>query len=367
MVRIWDLPTRLFHWLFAVACTVAWVTGDEPRYTDLHVYADYVALGLVLFRVVWGVVGGRYARFSQFVKGPAAILRHWRRLSTRSRSDEPGHNPAGAVAILLMLSVAGVSGVTGLVVLGGEEGFGPLAGMVGIERGVQVHGWHEALSWVLVALVVLHLFGVALESLLLRQNLPRAMVTGMKRVEGGEAEPHNAALTAKLLLAAFAAFSAGWFFPYLQGSDEQPYLPFVGAALKQDTLWRESCGECHLSYSPSLMPFRSWQRLLNGQDDHFGEDLFLSPETIALLRLYAFDNSAERVSREVSWRTMRSLDADVLPLRITDTPYWQTAHRGIDEAVWRHPMVNGKFNCGACHRDAEQGGFMNGAMRLPNE
>jgi len=365
-VRIWDLPTRLFHWLFAAACATAWVSGDEPRYTDLHLFAGYLALGLVLFRLVWGVAGGRYARFAQFVKGPAAVLAHLRHLFARSRTHEPGHNPAGALAILLMLGLVLLLGVTGLVVLGGEEGFGPLAGVFSIAQGVAVHAWHNWLAWALLGIVVLHLAAVVLESVLQRQNLPRAMVTGLKQADECEREPRNATATGLLLLLGFTLFAAAWFYPYLQASEKQPYLPFVGAQLRQNALWQESCGECHMAYHPSLLPMRSWQRLLDGQGDHFGEDLFLEPKTVAALREYASRNSAEQVPREVSWRTLHSLADGEGPLRITDTPYWQQVHRDIDEAVWKRPSVNGKFNCAACHQDAKQGGFMNGAMRRPD-
>ena len=364
-VRIWDLPTRIFHWLFAASCTVAWVSGDEPRYTDLHLFAGYTALGLVLFRLVWGVIGGRYARFGQFVRGPAAVLAHLRGLSGPARRHEPGHNPAGAWAILVMLGLVLLLGLTGLVVLGGEEGFGPLAGMFDIAQGVAVHQWHDWLAWVLLAVVVLHLAGVALESRLQRQNLPRTMVTGLKTATDTEVEPHNSAGVGLLMMLAAGCFAIAWFFPYLQASDEQPYLPFVGAELRQDVSWQEGCSECHMAYHPSMLPARSWQRMLDEQGDHFGEDLFLEPKTVVLLREYASANSAEQVQREASWRTLQSLAAGEVPLRITDTPYWKEVHRDIDESQWMRPSVNGKFNCAACHLDARQGGFMNGAMRLP--
>lgn len=364
-VRIWDLPTRLFHWLFVAACVTAWVSGDEPRYTDLHLFAGYLALGLAVFRLVWGVVGGRHARFGDFVRGPMAVQAHLRRLFNEQRQHEAGHNPAGGWAILLMLGLVLSLGVTGMIVLGGEEGFGPLAGMVGIGQGVAVHHWHDFLAWALLAVVVLHLAGVVLESVLQRQNLPRAMVTGQKLAEEGEAEPHNAATTGRVMLLAIGLFAAAWIFPYLQADAERPYLPFVGVQLSQNAQWQKSCSECHLAYHPSLLPARSWQRLLDGQGDHFGEDLFLEPKTVAALRAYAAGNSAEQTQREASWRTLQSLAPGESPLRITDTPYWKQVHRDIDAAVWKRPSVNGKSNCAACHRDAGQGGFMNGAMRLP--
>lgn len=365
-VRIWDLPTRLFHWLFAAACATAWVSGDAPRYTDLHLFAGYLALGLLGFRLVWGVIGGRYARFRQFVRGPAAVVEHLRGLFAAGREHGPGHNPAGALAILLMLGLVLALGVSGLIVLGGEEGSGPLAGRFSVAQGVAVHAWHDALAWALLAVVVVHVSGVLLESRLQHQNLPRSMITGSKETAAHEAEPRNRSAVAVLMLLLGLGYSGYWFLPYLQQSEERPYLPLVGPVLQHNERWQEACSECHMAYHPSLLPARSWQRMLDEQADHFGEDLFLAPETVAVLRRYAAANSAEVVEREAAWRTLQSLPAGEAPLRVTDTPYWRRVHRGIDEAVWQRPAVNGKFNCAACHRDAEQGGFMNGAMHIPD-
>jgi hypothetical protein len=265
-----------------------------------------------------------------------------------------------------MLGLVASLGLTGLVVLGGEEGFGPLAGMFTIGRGVIVHEWHEALAWALLVIVLLHLIAVVLESRLQQQNLPRSMVTGMKQADESEAEPQNAAATGWVLLVVVLVFGTVWFYPYLQADKSSPYLPFVGAELKKNDLWQEACSECHMAYTPSLLPARSWQRMLDQQHDHFGEDLFLAPETVTALKEYVSANSAEHVQREASWRTLHSLAAGDTPLRITDTPYWKKVHREIDTVVWKRSSVNGKFNCAACHQDAKQGGYMNGAMRIPD-
>lgn len=364
-VRIWDLPVRLFHWLFAASCTLAWLSGDDPRYTDLHLYAGYLAAGLVVFRLVWGMGGGRYARFSQFVRGPAEVFSHLRRLFDASHRHGPGHNPLGGWAILLMLGLVLLLAISGLVVLGSEEGFGPLAGLFDISVGVAVHQWHEWLGWTLLLVVILHLSGVLLESWLQRQNLPRSMITGQKTAERDAAELRNAPFIAGMIVLAVVTYSAIWFYPYMEASEEQPYLPFVGAHLNHNSGWQESCGECHLAYHPSLLPARSWQRIFEEQHDHFGEDLFLEPAMVAKLLEYAERNSAEQVQREVGWRTLHSLAANARPSRITDTPYWKATHRGIAAPTWDLSSVNGSFNCDACHRDARQGGFMNGAMALP--
>ncbi|MCW8919179.1 MAG: cytochrome b/b6 domain-containing protein [Gammaproteobacteria bacterium] len=368
LIRVWDLPTRMFHWLFAAACTVAWVTGDDARYTEWHLFSGYSALGLLGFRLVWGVVGGRYARFTQFVRGPAALAAHLRTLFTPRRHRHLGHNPAGGWAVLLLLALVGLLGLSGIAVLGGEEGFGPLAGTLSIAQGVAFHRLHEGLAWALLGMVGLHLSGVALESLLQRESLPLAMVSGNKRGEAGAGvavSGRNYPLPALIMLLVIILFAASYLWPHLGASEEQPYYPFPAPSLSQSALWQQSCGECHLAYHPSLLPQRSWEQMFATQQDHFDEELGLGEEEVATLLAHARANSAEQVVRELSWRTLRSLDVGETPLRITETGYWKQAHAELGEAVWRHDKVRGQLNCAACHRDAEQGGFMNGAMRLP--
>jgi cytochrome b len=364
VIRIWDLPTRMFHWLFAIACIVAWFTGDDARYTDLHTFTGYTALALLGFRLLWGMVGGRYARFTQFVRGPAAVVAHLRELVHPPRQHHLGHNPAGGWAVVVLLTLVGLLGLSGIAVLGGEEGFGPLAGWLSIGQGVAIHAWHEALAWVLLGMVALHLGGVALESLLQRENLPRAMITGNKAGTSGQAEPHNAPLPALAILGGLFLFALLSLKPYLSGSEDNPYQPFALAPLVQDPLWQESCGECHIAYHPSVLPQRSWERLLAEQGDHFDEALGLSGEDVTALLTYARANSAEQVEREHAWRMRHSLEATETPLRITETRYWKQTHTEIDDAVWRQENVNGRLNCATCHRDAEQGGFNNGAMSI---
>ncbi len=364
-IRIWDLPTRAFHWLFAIACSVAWLSGDDARYTHLHTFAGYTALALVLFRLGWGVVGGRYARFTGFVHGPAAVLVHLKGLRHMSRTHHLGHNPAGGWAVVVLLALVLLLGVSGIMVLGGEEGLGPLAGRLSIAQGIAVHGVHETLAWTLLGMVVLHLCGVVLESLLQRENLPAAMVTGCKRGETTAAEPRNATVIGVGMVALVAIAAALNIKPYLSLDEDNPYQPYSLSPLAQNALWQESCSECHLAYHPATLPARSWERLFATQEEHFGDDLALDEADVAVLLAFARDNSAEQVMREMSWRMVQTLKVDETPLRITETPYWKQTHAAIVESMWRDERVNGRLNCAACHRDANSGGFSNGAMRLP--
>jgi cytochrome b len=167
-IAVWDPLVRLFHWSLAVSFVIAWLTADE--WESLHIWAGYAAGALIAFRVLWGVVGPRYARFAQFMRPPATTLGY---LSATLRGREPryiGHNPLGALMIIaLMFGLAGTA-VTGWMYT--------LDAFWGVEW---VEETHELLANVMLALVFLHVAGVVFASLRHGENLVRAMVVGRKR------------------------------------------------------------------------------------------------------------------------------------------------------------------------------------------
>jgi len=164
-VSVWDIPTRLFHWLLAILVITAYFTGgeDEGGLYNIHVAAGYGIGLLIMFRVVWGVIGTRYARFSDFTPGPHSLAQYIGGLVRGQPPTYLGHNPLGGLNIFLMLGV--LIGVvwTGLAMFsGGEEEL------------------HEVLANVILILVGLHLVGVVVDSILTRENLTLAMLTGRK-------------------------------------------------------------------------------------------------------------------------------------------------------------------------------------------
>jgi cytochrome b len=172
-IRVWDLPTRLVHWLLVVSFAGAFLTADSERQRDLHILFGVTMVVVIAFRLVWGVVGTRYARFASFAFGPRAVLRYLRSLATLRSMRYLGHTPAGSWAIWLML-------LLGLLV--GASGYGAAAG--GAEW---LEEAHEALAWTFLAVVVVHVVGVVLSSVLHRESLVTAMITGRKRGDPGEA------------------------------------------------------------------------------------------------------------------------------------------------------------------------------------
>lgn len=167
-IKVWDPLVRIFHWLLASAFVVAWATGDELK--TVHEVAGYTIVGLVAFRVVWGFVGGTHARFSDFVRGPSAVIGYLFDTARLRARRTLGHNPAGGamvVALLLMLTVICTTGI-----LMTTDAFW---GVDWIEAA------HEISVNVTIGLIGLHLLGVAVASVEHRENLVGAMFTGRKR------------------------------------------------------------------------------------------------------------------------------------------------------------------------------------------
>ena len=180
-IKVWDPLVRLFHWSLAGAFTVAWVTEDE--WMDLHAYAGYVVASLLLFRLVWGLVGTRYARFSNFVKPPARVARYLKDLLRFRAKRTIGHNPAGGAMIIALLVTLLITTFTGLLAYG-AEGAGPLAELLfsrAAYSGELLEEIHEFFADFTLLLVAVHVTGVVFGSLLHRENLVRSMITGTKR------------------------------------------------------------------------------------------------------------------------------------------------------------------------------------------
>lgn len=180
-VRVWDLPTRIFHWTLLALVLVAWFTGEEESTALVHRVAGESIAGLLIFRLVWGFVGGQHARFAAFAAGPKAIIAHVRDLLSRQPKRHLGHNPLGGAAVFLLLATTAGIVITGLF-SGGQDNAGPFAGMWGLELGEV----HEALFRVLQALVAVHVLGVIVETVKSKDALVPAMITGVKRRRADE-------------------------------------------------------------------------------------------------------------------------------------------------------------------------------------
>ena len=187
---IWDLPLRLFHWALAVLVVMAWVSVEIMEDLDLHFLCGYGILGLILFRLIWGFVGPEHARFSAFVKGPSELLAY---LKGEQKNYRGGHNPLGALSVLLMLAVVGLQATTGLFTDDEYYYFGPLNSYVSSDVVGVMSNLHHLNVNVIIAAIALHLAAIAFYRITKKENLVTPMITGVKHDSEGmfSAIPHS--------------------------------------------------------------------------------------------------------------------------------------------------------------------------------
>lgn len=207
-IRVWDLPTRIVHWALAAAFLFSWCAAKWHNFSA-HRISGLVVLGLVTFRLIWGVVGSDTARFTHFVRGPRAAWTYARTLPARAAEAAYGHNPLGGwsvVAMLLALIAQVGLGLFAVDTDGLESG--PLSDYVGFDTGRRAAHLHHLSFNILLALVALHVAAVAFYALWKRRNLVLPMITG--RMSGAEAQPGGFAGLARASIVAAVAAATTW-------------------------------------------------------------------------------------------------------------------------------------------------------------
>lgn len=213
-VRVWDLPTRTFHWVLA-ACVLASVVsakigGDAMVW---HFRCGYVVFTLLGFRFVWGLVGGRWSRFASFIYHPTTILRYLRGKHRPGEHLDVGHNPLGAFSVFALLGVLAAQVATGLVADDEISSTGPLIRFVSGATSSAATSWHKSWGeWLVIGLVLLHVGAIVFYAVKKRQNLVRAMFSGDKLLPADvpPSADHVGARGVALVLVALCAACVGW-------------------------------------------------------------------------------------------------------------------------------------------------------------
>jgi cytochrome b len=199
-VKVWDIGVRVFHWALVISFIIAYASQEDGQ--RLHIYAGYGVLGLILFRLIWGFVGTKHARFSDFVRGPKEVLAYLRGLIAARPKHFLGHNPAGGWMVLVMILTLSVVSLSGLKLYAIEQGQGPFASEISLspigvayadsdeyEDEKEGHHSEEEAFWeevheisanLMLFLIFLHVLAVVISSRLHQENLIKAMITGKK-------------------------------------------------------------------------------------------------------------------------------------------------------------------------------------------
>ena len=358
-VPVWDLGIRVFHWALVVAFVGAgvsqWVLPES--FLGIHLVFGYAVGALLVFRLVWGWFGSEYGRLSHLRATPREAARYVLDFLHQRAKPYLGHNPGGALMIVVLLATLFGMVITGMLVQAGEEKQGPFAGFVSYEVGSGARGIHALLVNVTLGLIALHVLAIILHRLMARESLVGAMVTGRKswHFPPPTLAPRKANLLPALLILATIAVAC----VAITRAGER-VAPLGVPDMPVNDAYRSDCGACHDPFPPSLLPRNSWQSLMAGLDDHFGEDASLPPAEATEISRYLATYAAEAWDTEAGRRIAVVSPAD--PLRITASPHWQRKHHWLPVTAFTAENVKSKSHCSACHSDAETGRFADQAI-----
>lgn len=212
--RVWDLPTRLFHWVLAL-CVVSSIVSAKIGGNAMvwHFRLGYAVFALLAFRLVWGLVGGHWSRFARFIYSPWAVLRYLRGQSRAEEHHDVGHSPLGAFSVFGLLAVLAIQVATGLFADDEIANTGPLIRFVSGETSLALTAWHKSWGqWLIIGLTVLHVLAIVFYLLAHKRNLVRPMVLGDKPLPAGTpaSADHWTARSLALVVMALCAAGVAW-------------------------------------------------------------------------------------------------------------------------------------------------------------
>jgi cytochrome b len=204
---VWDLPVRLFHWLLVASLLLQWLSAEIiDDAMDIHFYNGYFLLGLILFRFIWGFIGTRHARFSQFICSPNVILAYLKNLFSQNYVPSTGHNPLGGLMLPAVLLLVAIQGTSGLFTSDDIVHSGPYYQSVS-DTWQSIFQWlHHTTFNLIWAVVAIHLAAIGLYTLKFKHDLVSPMLHGKKAVAKQDAIPHSQLLKALILAIGVAVF-----------------------------------------------------------------------------------------------------------------------------------------------------------------
>ncbi len=358
-VFVWPISTRIIHWMMALSFTAAFITSFHENMLHNHVAFGFIFLIIIIYRIIWGIVGPRYATFNTFKLKPSQLKHYFvEKVQNRWRKIPAGHNPASSWFTVWALSVGTVIVISGLLLYGVQEakGFFRYLNDDYTQYMTLLDQIHKYASYLFAFWVVLHISGVLIEQFWHKTGMVFAMITGYKKTEGEDTEVKKklSFFSYMMILIAIGTYffitSSNYNFLTLQKYTNVDYE-------KLHPAFYHKCGDCHTPYPPYLLPKKSWKRLMGALDNHFGEEITEANITKSQQRsilTFLTQNAAETSKREAAVKMMNSLGIR-RPKAITKTPYWRETHKHIPKSVFKQKKIKDKSNCAACHRDFKYG------------
>ncbi len=365
-VFVWPFYTRVIHWLIALSFTLAFLFSLQENLLNLHVAVGIIFGLMLVYRIIWGFVGPRYATFNTFKLSLSQLKLYFEeKVKNRYREIPAGHNPASSWFTIIVLTLGSIISITGLLLYGIQEGKGYL-GFLNDHYYMymdDLFNIHKYTSYTLLVWAIIHVTGVLIEQFYHKTNMVFAMITGYKKAKGEDSQPGKYKSGLSYL---FLFVSAMVLFVSIDGRNN----PFVVSKYTQHDYKHESfvyyseCGACHHPYPPFMLPESSWERIRGGLKNHFGEEISptmkkgenrISLNDQKVIFNYLKQNAADHSTREISVKVMKSLNGARGRKSITKIKYWKDTHANIPYEVFKSPKVKRKANCFACHKNFDKG------------
>ena len=375
-VFVWPIYTRIIHWLIASTFMLAFIFSLYENLLNLHVAVGIIFGLMLVYRIIWGFVGPRYATFNTFKLSLSKLKFYFQeKIQNRYREIPAGHNPASSWFTLIVLGLGSIISITGLLIYGIQEGNGYLGFL---NDHYYMHSdmlldTHIYTSYILLGWTIIHISGVLVEQFYHKTSMVFAMVTGYKKAKGEDSKP---AKSQSWISYIFLIISLFVFFVSTDGRNN----PFVNSKFEElhyETeypIYFKECGSCHKPYPPFMLPASSWDRIKGGLKNHFGEEISpimkkednkISLNDQTIIFRYLKNNSADNSTREISIKVMKSLDGARGRKSITKIKIWKDIHKNIPSHIFKSKKVKRKANCFACHKNFEKGMIEDIDIKIP--
>lgn len=353
---VWSFLGRLSHWLLVLSFFACYITSFYEELLTLHVALGIFVLGMLLKKIVWGLIGPKYARWSDYKFSLAELKFYFsEKLNNRYREIEAGHNPASSWFAFLITWIGIFCCIAGLILYGIQEGNGILS-FLNKEYYSLMYLYediHIILVYVLIVMIAFHISGVLIEQFYHKTNIIMSMVSGYKNAKGNDIKPRFW----MIFWGSLYTFIFVLIFFYSYYIPENIFIKSKFEKIDYKALHKDfqfECSDCHNLIPPHLLPKESWIELIKNQSEHFEEDLELESSLAKSIETFLIDNSAENSTQEASYKLYKEIK-NSKKYTITKTNYWKKTHKHIPEEIFKSDEVETKSNCVACHKNFESG------------
>lgn len=354
-ILVWSVFTRVSHILMMVFMLAVFLTPEVKQLLSLHVALGYALAVLFGLRVLWGFMDVKYSKFKDF-NFNLRDLKDYMFSIFGNKKEYIGHNPASSYAIVAMIVLIFLAVGTGALAYGVKEGMGIFSFMNHtLFRDMKLFKEvHEFFSNALMFVIFAHIAGVLLDKIVHKSDALTSMIDGQKvaSVEGLKLSFLQKVFGVLWIGVSIATLVYLLIAPNsLLMSDGNQRMDYA----KEHPAFYKECISCHTLFPPFLLPSKSWVSMMDGLENHFGDDASLDEQTTESIKEFLVKNSAESSTKESSLRILASLEKEKTYLAITETPFWKNRHKKIDKAVYTQKEIGKPSNCKACHDNIENG------------